>query len=274
MKYVFFGTPRNAAMLLEQLIKAGYPPVALVCNPDRPAGRKKIMTAPATKICLTSGKINIPVFQPEKPIEIKEELKALGADIFIVLAYGSIIPPEIAEIPRYGTIGVHPSLLPKYRGPSPIQSVLLAGETETGVTLYLLDAQMDHGRIISNFQFSISNEDTNITLEDKCSDVAAKLLIETLPKYISGEIKPVEQNHAKATVTHKFTTADGQVDMVKDDPKVIYNKIRAFNPEPSVWTLNFPGHINKRVKLLSTLWQDKKLVITKIQLEGKTPISI
>ncbi|MBI2594734.1 MAG: methionyl-tRNA formyltransferase, partial [Candidatus Colwellbacteria bacterium] len=135
-RYVFFGTPRFAAIILEKLINTGIPPVALVCNPDKPVGRKQVITPPPTKTCILKQesriKNKIQIFQPEELGMIRDSLFTLQPDVFIVAAYAKILPKKILEIPRLGTIGVHPSLLPKYRGPSPIQSAILAGEEETG----------------------------------------------------------------------------------------------------------------------------------------------
>ncbi|MBI3088684.1 MAG: methionyl-tRNA formyltransferase, partial [Candidatus Colwellbacteria bacterium] len=167
-RYIFFGTPRFAAIILEKLISAGIPPVALVCNPDRPTGRKKIITPPPTKQVVrekvASSKGKIEIFQPENLKDAYYLLHATNYDVFIVAAYSKILPREILAIPRLGTIGVHPSLLPKYRGPSPIQSAILAGETETGITLFLMDEQVDNGPIISSKKLVVSSKDNYETL--------------------------------------------------------------------------------------------------------------
>jgi len=274
MKFVYFGSFRLSAEILNHLVVCGFMPAAVVCSPDRPAGRKQVLTAPTIKTLILEKKWPIEIWQPESPPAVSDQLSALGADLFIVMGYPRIIGADILAIPRLGTIGVHPSLLPKYRGASPIQSVLLAGEPETGITLYQMDEKMDHGKIISNFKFPISNEDTNSILEEKCAEVAGKLLVETLPQFMAGKISSQEQDHSQATFTKKFTTADGEVDMGKDKPEIIYNKIRAFTPEPGVWTMNFPGREGVRVKLLAAKIAGGNLVVTKIQPAGKKPIVI
>ncbi|MDP2598520.1 MAG: methionyl-tRNA formyltransferase, partial [Candidatus Liptonbacteria bacterium] len=166
-KYVFFGTPEFAAIVLDKLISAGFPPSAVVCNPDRPVGRKKIITPPATKsqIMVRGSRFmdEIKILQPEKlDSGFEHQISNIKPEFGIVAAYAKIIPKNIIELFPKGVIGVHPSLLPKYRGASPIQSAILDGEKEAGVTLYLLDEKMDHGPIleqrelefpISNFQF-------------------------------------------------------------------------------------------------------------------------
>jgi methionyl-tRNA formyltransferase len=274
IKFVFFGSFRVSADILEGMIKDGLKPALVVCSPDRPAGRKKIMTAPAVKKMLAENAWDIPIAQPEKPTDILDKLGTIRADVFVIMGYPHIIPQSIIDIPRLGTIGVHPSLLPKYRGASPMQSALLAGETETGVTLYVIDEKVDHGPIIATVSVPIASDETNLTLEKKCAQAAAQLLIETLPKFAAGKITPTEQAHAQATMTKKFTSEDGRVDMIHDTPKTIFKKIQAFNPEPSVWTMNFPGYEGKRVKLLAASLADEKLKITQIQPEGKKPIKI
>jgi methionyl-tRNA formyltransferase len=280
MNFIYFGSFRLSADILELLIAGGFTPSAVICSPDRPAGRKQIVTAPAVKQFVTTYNEQlatdkkIKILQPEKAPDVIPELKKLGADFFVVMGYPQIISQDILDIPRLGTIGVHPSLLPKYRGASPIQTALLHDEVETGVTLYQMDAKMDHGRIIASNKLQIANEETNTGLEKKLAKAAADLLIETLPKFVTGEITPIEQDHTKATFTKKFTTADGQVDMKNDSPQTIYNKIRAFNPEPSVWTMNFPGYEGKRVKLLATQFVNGALKVTEILPEGKKPIRL
>jgi methionyl-tRNA formyltransferase len=278
MKYIFFGTPKFASIILEELIKAGLTPEALVCNPDEPIGRKKIMTSPDTKSLILDKKINIPVFQPKKLSEIKNELKNIGADIFIVAAYNKIISEEIINIPKFKTIGIHPSLLPNYRGPSPIQTAILKGDKKTGVDLFLIDKEIDHGPILASTECEISEKDSYETLEKKLAELGAKLLIENLNKYLSGELKAKEQDHSKATFTKKFSTEDGHVDLDKDLPLLIINKIRAISHDPGVFTFintknEHPSEqTGKRLKLLEAKLKDDKLELLKVQPEGKKPM--
>ncbi len=282
MKYAFFGTPDFAAVILEKLIKSGFPPVVVICNPDKPVGRKKIITAPPTKII--AQKYGIPALQPESleienwKLEIKK-IKNEVFDFFLVAAYAQIIPKEILEMPRLGVIGVHPSLLPKYRGASPIQSVILSGEPETGVTLFLVDEKVDHGQIFAQrkLEFSISSDKVvsprqsrdNFQfskLQQLLAELAGDLLIETLPKFLKGEIAPLPQDENRTTYTKKFKTEDGHVDLEKDEPTIIERKIRALNPEPGVWTIQN----GKRMKILEAeLTPENKLKLKKIQFEGK-----
>ena len=282
MKCVFFGTPEFAAIILEKLIKVGFIPEAVVCNPDRPVGRKKIITPSPVKARIMNYELGIrdkiKILQPEKLDSSLFIIPNSSFDVFVVAAYSQIIPKEILEIPRLGTIGVHPSLLPKYRGSSPIQSAILNGDKETGVTLYLMDDKMDHGPILSQreLEFSIFNFQFSI-LYQKLAELSADLLIETLPKFLNREIEPITQNESQATYTKKFITEDGRIDPEDlsaaqngaslEKAIMIERKIRALNPEPGVFTF-----INgKRVKLLEAKISEGKIVIIKTQIEGKKP---
>jgi methionyl-tRNA formyltransferase len=297
MKHIFFGTSEFAAIILEKLIKAGFVPEAVVCNPDKPVGRKKVITAPPVKKLLIEKfkDLKIKILQPAK-LEIGNSLpsgdlpkgenlefkkiKNIVFDFFVVAAYAKILPKEILEIPRLGAIGVHPSLLPKYRGSSPIQTAILNGNEETGTTLYLMDEKMDHGKIISNLKFQISKIDNYKTLMRKLAELSADLLVENLPN-IEEKIKNAKpQNELQATYTKKFKTEDAFI--APEDLKIAVNhggeialeterKIRALNPEPGTWTVKE----NKRMKILeAVLTSEGKLKLKKIQFEGKKPIDI
>lgn len=274
MKYIFFGSFHVAADILRGLLDSKMAPIAVICSPDRPAGRKKILTPPATKTLVLDSKLPITILQPEKVTDIANELKAMNADFFVVMGYPQIIPQSILDIPRLGTIGTHPSLLPKYRGASPMQSALLAGETATGVTLYIMDAKMDHGPIVAMSETAISPSETNESLEKKLAASASDLLVKTLPAFYAGKEKRTEQDHSRATFTKKFETKDAEVDFAKDEPLSVYRKIQALNPEPGVYTFSFPKHEGKRVKLLAASFSDGLIHITKIQPDGKKPIEI
>lgn len=284
MNYVFFGTPEFAAIILGKLIQGGFIPAAVVCNPDRPVGRKKVITAPAVKIL--AQKYNIKIWQPES-LKIENwnlEFGEIDFDFAVVAAYAKILPKEMLDIPRLGTIGVHPSLLPKYRGSSPIQSAILGGEKETGVTLYLMDEKMDHGEIISKIKSQMSKNDTYTTLMQKLAASAGDLLVETLPKFVSDEIKPVPQDESKATYTKKFERKDAFIEpndlesaQAGTNPiktAEIERKIRAFDPEPGAWTLQQAQGKLKQVKLLAAEVWSGKLVLKKTQIEGEKPKTV
>lgn len=285
MKYVFFGTPRFAEIVLDGLIHAGMPPIALVCNPDRPVGRKKIITPPATKqrVIDFEAKIknaSIEIFQPEKLDDIFiGQMKTLDADFFVVAAYSKILPKMVLELPRLGTLGVHPSLLPLYRGASPIQSAILHGEKETGTTIYLMDEKADHGPVLIERKLIGAEGDSifelpYLDLEEKLAKLGIKLLLEAIPGYITNRLEPQIQDESRATYTKKFTTEDGFVahedlQMAKhDNPEKaleILKKINALNPEPGAWTIKD----GKRIKLLAAEVKDGALVLKKTQEEGQ-----
>jgi len=265
MKYIFFGTPEFAAIILENLIRAKIAPVLVVCNPDRPRGRKKIITPPPVKaIAMKSG---IPVWQPEKLKVTECELMINNADFAVVAAYSKIIPRAVINLFPLGVVGVHPSLLPKYRGPTPIQSAILAGETKTGASLFLMDEEIDHGPIIAYSETAVSSSDTYETLHQKLADLSAEILITTLPEFIRGKIQVQPQNHNQATLTRKFTGQDGFIDLTREDPETIWRKIKALNPEPGAFTY----YNKKRVKLLEAELNNIQVTIKKIQVEGKKP---
>jgi len=286
MKYVFFGSPEFAKIILEKLINAGYVPLAIVCNPDKPAGRKKIITPPPVKILAQAH--NIPVIQLSSlkignwKLEIEKIKLQNEFDFFVVASYAKLLKQNILDIPILGTIGIHPSLLPKYRGTSPIQNQILGGDETAGTTLYLMNAGIDDGPIINKSEIKILRSETYTTLHDKLADLSANLLIETLPKFLAGKIKPTEQNHNQATFTKKFITQDGFIeyaDLEKAKTNCeqiaidIDKKIRALNPEPGVFTID--SKTNKRMKILEAqLTLENKLVLKIIQYEGKNPVRV
>ncbi|MBI2034006.1 MAG: methionyl-tRNA formyltransferase [Candidatus Liptonbacteria bacterium] len=288
MNYVFFGTPEFAAIVLRKLIEAKIPPSLVITNPDRPFGRKKIITPPPVKQLIANCQLPIEVLQPEDLKTISPRLSALEAEFFILAAYAKILPKEILQIPRLHVIGVHPSLLPKYRGPTPIQNAILNGEKETGVTLYLLDEKVDHGEIIAAASYKLDGNETYEKLMRKLAELGADLLLETIPEFIAGRLTPEKQDEAVTTYTKKFTSQDGFVKPEileaalagenREQAKLIERKIRALNPEPGVWTYAIAlanpeaEKREKRVKLLEAELREDKLILKKIQIEGRKPI--
>ena len=282
MKFIFFGTPEFAAIILEKLIQAELMPEAVICNPDKPTGRKQIITPPLVKVL--AQKYGLTVYQPKDKTELLEIVKNLQPDLAVTAAFGMIFPKEILEIPKYGFINVHPSLLPKYRGPTPIQTAILNGDKETGVSLFLIDEEMDHGPILAKreLEFPISNFQFPI-LSQKLAELGADLLIETLPDFVVGKITPLPQNELQATYTKKFSTQDAYIEPKDleeaqekggDKAVEIDRKIRALNPEPGTFTLSLSKGGLKRTKLLEAKIIDGKLKITKIQVEGGKPKEI
>ena len=268
LKYIFFGTPDFAAVVLEELIAAGMAPVAVVTNPDRPAGRKKELTAPSVKLKTINSKLGIPILQPEKLDDaFISELKKLNAEVGVLAAYGKIIPRAVFDIFPKGIVVVHPSLLPKYRGATPIQSAILAGEDLTGTTLFVMDEKVDHGPVLGSAQVSLMDTDTYLTLADKLAEASAALLIETLPKYVVGETIPVAQNETGATYTKKFTSEDAHVSSGMEGAVATWRKIRALNPEPGTWLIKD----GKRMKILAADLVGGNLSLTRTQFDGELP---
>lgn len=286
MKYAFFGTPEFASIVLEKLIGAGMPPAIVVCNPDRPAGRKKIITPPPAKqsVLEQSEEIRetIAIYQPEKVKEIEEVLRNGNFDLFVIAAYGKIIKKEILEIPKYGTIGVHPSLLPQHRGSSPIQSSILMGDKKTGVSLFMVDELVDHGPVVAMETLEDCDMDsiTYPALHDALGTLGAEMLLQVLPKVGKEKIALTHQDESEATFTKKFVTEDGFVDekmlaeavagTARETALIIDRKIRALNPDPGVYTIKN----GERMKLLEAVLKDGKLVLKKIQMAGKLPQSV
>lgn len=278
MQYFFFGTPHFAEIILKTLIESGLPPVAVVTNPDRPVGRKKVITPPPAKIA--AKEFGISVWQPES---LKDDaanqdfFKKHPAEIGIVAAYGKIIPKGVIEMFPRGLVGVHPSLLPKHRGPTPIQTAILCGETETGVTLYALDSAVDHGPVLAQEKIRIDDADIYATMEEKLAKLGGRLLVSLLPKISRNKIKPEKQNESAATYTKKFGSEDGFVtpnlldaSLAGKDPfsaRNIYNKIRALGEEPGVYTIQK----GKRIKILEASIVGNFLKLKRIQIAGKKP---
>jgi methionyl-tRNA formyltransferase len=226
MKIIFMGTPEFGAIILEKLAQSEYEPVLVITAPDKPVGRKQIITPSPVKVI--AQKYNISVEQPEK-------IKNLKPDLIIVAAYGKILPEEILEIPKYGCLNVHPSLLPKYRGPSPIQSVILNGDKKTGVTIILMDEKIDHGPILNRRTLEIGENETGESLINKLADLGANLLMETVTKWIKKIIKPEPQDETEATYTRILRKEDGMINW-KKPAEDLEKEIRAYSPWPGSYT--------------------------------------
>ncbi|GEM_PF-1092929 len=288
MNFAFFGNAEFSAIVLRKLLDAGLIPAAIVCAPDKPLGRKQILTPSPVKQLIekepASLRDNLEIFQPgtkEELLAAADELSSLHPDFFVVAAYPRIIPESILRIPRLGTIGVHPSLLPRHRGASPIQTSVLEGDSTAGTSLFLMDEKVDHGPLIT--QQSLKNYDPNLAtyekLQKELAELSGDLLVQNIPPFFNQETKPQAQNESQATYTKKFSSDDGYVsgeDLESAQnsggaaAREIDRKIRALNPEPGVWTMQN----GSRIKLLDAKIIDGKLKLLKIQKEGKTPIQL
>jgi len=294
-KLIFMGTPRFAAIILKKIIAIGWIPKAVITQPDKPIGRKQTLEeSPVKKLAL---KHNIVVLQPEKlknNEEIVQKIKNLNPNLIVVAAYGKIIPKNILGIPKYGCLNIHGSLLPKYRGASPIQYTILNGDEKTGVTIILIDEKMDHGPLIASSELKIKKLKLNYKeLSEKLAKLGAELLIKILPNWVKGEIEPVPQNHNKATYTKIIRKKDGLIDWNKSAKK-IEQKIRAFQSWPTAFTKVPVKRKQKILKIFKAevckeqrkpgeiFWLNKKmavgcgqnaLILEEVQLEGKKRMS-
>jgi methionyl-tRNA formyltransferase len=252
MKLVFCGTPLFAVPTLERLAAAGFDLQLVVTQPDRPQGRGMELTAPPVK--LSALKLGLPVIQPEKikkNEDFQSQLTALKPDAIIVVGYGRIIPPWMLQLPRYGNINVHASLLPKYRGAAPVQWAIAQGETITGVTTMLLNEGLDTGDILLQKEMALQPDDTAVTFAPRLSELGADLLIETLRGLEEKTITPTPQDHSQATLAPILKKEDGLVDFSRTATD-IHNRLRGFQPWPGAHT-QFRG---KNLKFISARPED------------------
>lgn len=235
MKIVFMGTPDFAAGALEALIKAGHEITAVVTQPDKPKGRSGQLQFPPVKEC--ANKYNIPVMQPKriKTPEAIEELKKYEADVFVVAAFGQILSQEILDMPKYGSLNIHASLLPKYRGASPIQSVILEGEAETGITIMQMDAGIDTGDMLYTLSIGIEPKDTFETLHDKLMLLGGEAIVEALELLEEGALVPQKQDESQSTHVKMISKEMGNIDFKKSAAE-IDRLVRGLNPWPSAFT--------------------------------------
>lgn len=243
------GTSDLSETILEGLIKDEYNVVGVFTKPDTKVGRKQELTSPLVKKMAEEHKIA--VFQPEKfNSAAVDQLKELKPDLIIVAAYGKIIPKAALAIPGFGCVNVHVSLLPKYRGPSPIQNALLAGEKETGVTIMMMDEGVDTGDIIVQEKTAIEKDDTTETLMQKMAAKGGELLLKTIPLIIEGKIEKKPQDNSRATQCQLIERSDGKVFWTSDAEK-IYNKFRGLTPWPGIFTFWKIEDEFTRLKLIS-----------------------
>lgn len=235
MKVIFMGTPDYAVEALEAVIGAGHQVVLVVTQPDKPKGRgKEMQITPVKKCALQHG---IPVFQPEKvkAVESVENLRSYDADIFVVAAFGQILSEEILQMPKFGCVNIHASLLPKYRGAGPIQWAILNGEKETGVTIMQMDKGVDTGDMLFRSVVPIDERETGDSLHDKLAKAGAELIVEALPKIEAGEVKPVRQDDADSCYARMLQKSMGRIDWEEEAVR-IERKVRGLNSWPSAYT--------------------------------------
>ncbi len=294
-KIIFIGTPEFGAVILRELILNQLRPVLVITSQDKPVGRKQIVLPPIVKV--VAEKYGIPVVQTEKISTLRKEISQIKPDLIIVAAFGHILPKSILKIPKYGCINVHPSLLPKYRGPAPVKFTILNGEKETGVTITLMTEKVDNGPVIASEKLIIDNQKiTNQELERDLARLGAKLLIKIIPKWTRDKIKPKPQDESRATYTKILKKDSGRIDWSKSAQE-IERQVRAFDPWPSafckagerilkIWkasvqkqTKNSPkGPLGKTFlasnnKIAVQCGKDF-LIIEELQLEGKKKVKV
>lgn len=252
MKLVFMGTPDYAVNTLEALISAGHNVAAVFAQPDKPVGRKHIITPPPVKVCAENH--GIAVYQPNtlRNGKAEEILKEIAPDAIVVVAYGKILPQEILNIPKYGCVNGHASLLPKYRGASPIQWCIVCGETETGVTAMKMDEGMDTGDILKTAKTEIGDEETAEELFDRLSGLTAELLVNTLSDLEKGNITPKKQDEEKASYAPIIKKEMAQLDFINMTATEIHNAVRGYYS----WPCAYFFLENKRIKVIKAAVAD------------------
>ena len=306
LRIIYMGTPHFAVPALEALIANrapgillpdGYEIVTVITRPDKPVGRgKEIVFSPVKQAALAH---EIPVWQPGslKRPETMAALAAYSADLYIVAAFGQILPQAVLDLPRYGTLNIHASLLPRYRGVSPITEAILQGDVETGVTIMLIDAGVDTGPILLQQSIPISRHDTTGSLTERLANVGAEALLEALPLWISGELIPQPQDERQASYTRMLRKEDGEIDWHRP-ADLLARQVRAYTPWPTAYT-TWRSKLLKIVSAHALLSEAQKdapvgtamlrkedgepslqvvtgegmLVINRLQLEGKKAMS-
>lgn len=262
-RFIFFGTPEPAVIVLEELAKVGLYPTHIVTNPDRPKGRGLVTQPSPAKEWGRAH--NIPVLSPEiLDTDFENTIKEASPDVCIVVAYGKILKQELLDIPSKGFLNVHPSLLPLHRGATPIQSSLLAGDTETGVSIIELDDKMDHGPLVAQEFVMLKGDETSLELHQKLFSLGGILLGEILSEWVSGNIDSQEQEHELATYSKKIKKEDGEIKEGNSD-ELKWRKYRAYSGWPGVYYFQE----GKRVKITSASIEKGKFIIKRIIPEGK-----
>lgn len=296
MKIIFFGTPNLSVPFLKALVKEPtFEIMAVITQPDKKAGRGKKLSSSEIKIEAIKLKIPILQFTNLKDDLVVEKLRSLKANLYVVVAYGKLIPSSVLALPTRGVVNVHPSILPTYRGPSPMQFAILNGDKTTGISIMLLDEGMDTGPILAQKTIELSDDETTSTLEKKIGEIGPKFLIETLNCFDGDTCISVPQENNKASYTRLLVRDDGRIKWQKSAQE-IERMIRAFQPWPGAWTTMKTKNGNTRVKILSakissknfnktygTLHEEdsrffvscgtESVEIITLQLEGKQPMT-
>lgn len=298
MKIVFMGTSSFASVILEGLLREKYNVISVYTKPDAKSGRKQEISSSAVK--KTAEKAELKIFCPEKLNEDTAiDIKSSDPDLIIVVAYGKILPSQILDIPKFGAINVHASLLPKFRGPSPIQNALLCGEKETGITIMLMDEGIDTGEIISQEKLAIGDDELLPELSGRLSKLGLDMMLQTIPQLVEKKITPLKQDNSSSTICQLIEKNDGKINW-SEEAQEIYNRYRAFQPWPGIYSflekngrylrlkfnkISFSPSFGspERLHIGEVFLKDDKvavqtgkgaIILEELQLEGKNKISV
>lgn len=283
--FVYYGTSEFSQRILLGLLQAGLRPSCVVTTAPKPAGRGLKQTL--TPVAIVANEHQLPLIEVTtlRSPDAQKQLADHSAPIAILAAFGKILPPDVLNLYAKGIVNVHPSLLPLYRGPSPIQSALRDGQSKTGVTLIILDEEVDHGPVLAQAPLPVAPADDYPALADKLADQAVNLLLSTLPPYLAGSLTPRVQTHTQATSTSMVTREDGRADFSKTAEE-LSNQCRAFTPWPGLWTTwqgkllklidvapatrhgLAPGRVNRTNSALAVGCRDSSLILKTVQGEG------
>lgn len=252
MRIVFFGTPRFARIILEYLLQQQIEVAAVICRPDKAQKRSKELVFPEVKQCALAH--GLPFYQPLKASQpdFAAFLQTLNADFFVVAAYAEILKENLLAMPRYGCINVHGSLLPKYRGAAPVQRAIMAGESETGVTIIKMAPLVDAGEMLAIKKVPIPLEMTAGELLDVLADLGKMALFDVLKRTMQGDISPIVQDEGMVTTAKKITIEDAKINW-DQDCLAVHNQIRAVTPNPGAWTWVEINHVRKRLRIYKSL---------------------
>lgn len=298
IKTIFMGTPQLATLGLQALLDSDFFNIsAVITQRDKSSGRNMKITKSAVKILAEEN--NLKIWQPNKLKEIIENIKEIKPDLIVVIAYGKILSEEILNIPKYGCLNVHGSLLPKYRGASCLQGAILSGDKKSGITIMKMDKGMDTGDIIRKIEIDLSDQETSDSLMKKIQELTSKNIASTIKNYLEGNLKPQPQNNSEASYVPIITKEDGHLNFKKDTALEIERKIRAYFPWPGSYAFiekndlpktkilfkilksnnifiedqsHQPGTIFLKDSFLLVKCTDQALIIEKLQLEGKKPM--
>ena len=267
IKIAFWGNSGFSLCCLEEMKKLGVLPSIIVTTEDKPVGRKMVLTPTPTKKWAEDNSIE---YITPKSLKNEEFIKKISEyNLFIVASYGKIIPKQIIDIPEYKVLNIHPSLLPKYRGPSPLQEQILNDDKDVGVSIMLIDELIDHGPIIVQKKVKLTETLSFCELEKVLAKEGSEILCDSLNNWIKGKIEPVKQDDSEATFTKKITREDGLIDIINGDKRKNYLKVLAYETWPNAYFEIQKSDKKVKVKIKKVIWKDGEMQILKVLPEGK-----